>query len=304
MPAENTSKASVQSEPGEPCRILPSGLIAIPAQYAASTLRSSRGLRIPTPGGVCSSLPRKEDDSTPTRCWNGDPEAHCSMGKEAGTVTGPRCVDTHSSSECQVTRTPEAAPPAPPPSGTQPALRSMGKVAGTVSWEERWRQGRTWEERAVELLKGMGWMVVSLANLSSGPQAARGPQLEGATSSLVLPDVLACKEGVSCWFEIKYKASTTYHRNSRRTEVGIPEYLLQHYLGIQKATGIEVRLAFLIGDERALLVANLKDATRTRRIYDGHNMPTPMVFMDVACFTRYELDALEGDAEGKEAGND
>ncbi len=181
----------------------------------------------------------------------------------------------------------------PPRTQSLSASDNVGLLCGTGgrTWDARWLIGRAWEEVAVEALRARKWMTLPTAAISTSSKGAHGPRFEGEVPNdyLTVPDILACKEGKSAWFEIKYKADTTIHRNTGRTEVGIPGRLWGHYMGVERETGIPVVYGFIIGSEKALYLAYQTKVNKHKRVYDGPNMPGAMVFFDIRSFTRIEL---------------
>lgn len=171
----------------------------------------------------------------------------------------------------------ELQKPPPPPSDA----RGMG-------WAEKWEMGRRWELEAMTFLKGRGWFVLPVANLSSGPQASHGPRMEGLHSAYTVPDVLASKQGKTCWFEIKFKHALSYHRLTGKNEVGIPTSLVKHYGSLQKETGISVVLMFLVPSATSFdaYLSTLDRALKKSRHYDGPNMPQAMTFFQIDSFTK------------------
>lgn len=177
-----------------------------------------------------------------------------------------------------------------------PACLGTVAICGTGgrSWEDRWKMGRIWEEAALEMLRSRGWMTLPVASISTGPEAARGPMFQGVGSEyLSAPDVLACKDGKSAWFEIKYKADTTLHRNTGRTEVGIPARLWGHYMGVAKETGLPVVLSFVVGSSSTVLLGEIGHVSKTKRSYRGPNMPNEMLFFDVRRFKQLPIEVVE-----------
>lgn len=147
------------------------------------------------------------------------------------------------------------------------------------TWEEKWAEGRQYEEEAMRILMREGYMVLPVANLSGGPHAPTGPSIEGEKRRLAAPDILAFKDGKPTWVEVKYKEARSFYRNGNRWEVGIPTGQMRGYLEVEKATGIPVTLAVITGDTESLHVARLKDTCLSSREYEGPGMPVRMTFL-------------------------
>jgi hypothetical protein len=71
------------------------------------------------------------------------------------------------------------------------------------------------------------------------------PHLDGNGQRLTAPDILACKEGVYSWFEIKLKECAPLHRISKTYVTGLPLRNWQHYHIISEATASPVWLVFI-----------------------------------------------------------
>lgn len=72
----------------------------------------------------------------------------------------------------------------------------------------------------------------------------KGPQLFAASGDLVLPDLLAFRDGNIQWFEAKHKTCFTWHRISRQWVTGIDLRHYNEYREVAEKTSIPVWLLF------------------------------------------------------------
>jgi hypothetical protein len=126
-----------------------------------------------------------------------------------------------------------------------------------------------------------GWHVLPAYDYA-GQGERKAPRLEGLPTSLVVPDLLAARQGVSAWFEVKLKTHADYTYLTGRQETGIALRLWNHYLEVQALTGLRVWLVFVHEDEDEVRAGDLAslavgtclhgDGLPTMRIYDGGKM--------------------------------
>ena len=72
----------------------------------------------------------------------------------------------------------------------------------------------------------------------------KGPQLFSATQNLVLPDLLAFRDGKVIWFEAKHKTCFTWHRITRRWVTGVDLRHYGEYQEVAQKTELPVWLMF------------------------------------------------------------
>jgi hypothetical protein len=72
----------------------------------------------------------------------------------------------------------------------------------------------------------------------------KGPQLFTQHCDLVLPDLLAFREGKAVWFEAKHKTCFSWYRIGRRWVTGIDLRHYAEYLEVAKVTSLPVWLLF------------------------------------------------------------
>ena len=91
-----------------------------------------------------------------------------------------------------------------------------------------------------EHLKNEGFWVFT-TEFSGGDRA---PLMESVLRQYVLPDLQACKGGLSRWIEVKSKQSASKHRNSGTLQTGCFIRHFTDYLAIEQATGIPGWIGF------------------------------------------------------------
>jgi len=109
-------------------------------------------------------------------------------------------------------------------------------------------------EQAVSAwLQRRGGMVLPAYDYS-GFQDDKAPRLLALLpqDSLVLPDLLTACHGRCVWVEVKLKASASFTRLTQRLETGLSRRLWNHYLAVEKTTGIPVWLFFVHEQEREM----------------------------------------------------
>lgn len=73
----------------------------------------------------------------------------------------------------------------------------------------------------------------------------KGPQLFSASVDLVLPDLLAFKDGKMQWFEAKHKKCFTWHRATQKWTTGLDIRHYTEYQEVYKKTKLPVWILFL-----------------------------------------------------------
>lgn len=117
-----------------------------------------------------------------------------------------------------------------------------------------------WEKAfASYLVQERGWHVLPTCNLHDGYQHA--PKFNGAARNLIVPDLLAAREGTMRWFEVKQKSHADWHRQSQRHVTGLPIHCWDDYLRVQDITGIEVVVVFIHAEEGLVCGGTLKELT-------------------------------------------
>jgi hypothetical protein len=99
----------------------------------------------------------------------------------------------------------------------------------------------------------------------SGLGKGKAPKLAGASRSLVTPDLLVAREGMTTWVEVKWKTSATLHKTSGSVDTGIERRLWDHYSEVERVTGIPVWIVFVHQTEREIRgepISTLKSCAR------------------------------------------
>jgi hypothetical protein len=110
------------------------------------------------------------------------------------------------------------------------------------SFERSLAFGRVGESVISRWLQGRGHLVFPAYEKELG--AGKGPQLFSAAGDLVLPDLLAFRDGAVRWFEAKHKTCFTWHRLSGRWTTGIDLRHYGEYQEVMHRTGAPVWLLF------------------------------------------------------------
>ena len=103
--------------------------------------------------------------------------------------------------------------------------------------------GQQGEKTVSEWLQGRGHMVFPAYEKEGGEY--KGPQLFSKSGDLVLPDLLAMRDGKAIWFEVKRKTCFAWHRKSRKWHTGIDLHHYEQYKEVAARTEFPVWLVFL-----------------------------------------------------------
>lgn len=88
-----------------------------------------------------------------------------------------------------------------------------------------------------------GYYTLPVFDCNQGGQ--RAPMLYRNKDSWATPDILASKDGVWAWFEIKLKDYAPLHRISGTYVTGLPLRNWQHYLHIREVTSTPIWMIFI-----------------------------------------------------------
>ena len=120
-------------------------------------------------------------------------------------------------------------------------------------FDKRLAEARLYEVGFAAWLTRCEWSVVAMYDFSGSEEKdQKPPKLKASKPEdfLTLPDLLACKNGVSKWFEVKTKFGRTFGRISREYETGLSLRHFLDYRKVKKRSGLEVWLAFIhVADE-------------------------------------------------------
>lgn len=116
----------------------------------------------------------------------------------------------------------------------------------------------------------------------SGLGEDKSPRLYHLDEHLVIPDLLAFRDGRGVWVECKWKTSATLHRITNTRCTGMSRRHFEHYRRVKAVSGHDVRIVFihvaegeLRGDEIDALAATVHHE------YEGDKMGwSGMVFWD------------------------
>lgn len=153
---------------------------------------------------------------------------------------------------------------------------------------KEWELGQ-WGELVIRRwLTQRGYWVVPASLIDNGGAPALETWLEEHIS---LPDLIAGRNGVSFWVEVKTKTKSVPHGHRQRDEHGVDERNWQDYLKAQEITGIRGLLAIVQLQPERLLVNGLDEVAVSAFLYDGPNVPAPRRFFDVRRFEWFEYGA-------------
>lgn len=102
--------------------------------------------------------------------------------------------------------------------------------------------GRVGENAISVWLQSRGHSIFPAYDIEK-PQG-KGPQLFSESGALVLPDLLAFKDGKMQWFEAKHKTCFTWHRLTQKWTTGIDIRHYEEYQEVAIKTKIPVWLLF------------------------------------------------------------
>jgi hypothetical protein len=119
---------------------------------------------------------------------------------------------------------------------------------------------RVEEKRVASWLMKRGWRILPVYDFS-GLQEDKAPKLQAysASDSLVLPDLLCARAGVTKWVEVKWKTDASMTTITRRLETGISLRLWRNYIAASDVSGIEVWIAFVHKNQHHLTLNSLSE---------------------------------------------
>lgn len=109
----------------------------------------------------------------------------------------------------------------------------------TYAGSPEWDLAERGEARVRRWLFAEGFAVVRLAAIEEGG----APMLRYTGGHAVLPDLLAFRNGLGRWVEVKTKTAAVEWRKTGEVRHGIEEHLWPSYGRVQHLTGIEVWIA-------------------------------------------------------------
>lgn len=102
--------------------------------------------------------------------------------------------------------------------------------------------GQLGESVISKWLQGRGHAVFPAYQVEQ--HAGKGPQLFTASGDLVLPDLLAFKQGRAIWFEAKHKTCFAWNRTRREWVTGVDLRHYREYQEVAERTSVPVWLLF------------------------------------------------------------
>jgi len=91
----------------------------------------------------------------------------------------------------------------------------------------------------------------------TGLKDDKAPRLKGENQSLVVPDLLAAKNGLFSWFEIKLKQQADLYRKTNVLETGLALRHWKHYQEVKRLTGTLVNIIFIHEKEQEIRCGEL-----------------------------------------------
>ena len=117
-----------------------------------------------------------------------------------------------------------------------------------------------WEQAFAKFLAAeRGWHVLPTCDLHGN--YAYAPHFASAAGDLIVPDLLAARDGEMKWFEVKHKSHADWHRNSHQYVTGLPAHHWDAYLRVQELTHTDVVIVFIHAEEGLVVGGTLKELT-------------------------------------------
>jgi len=118
------------------------------------------------------------------------------------------------------------------------------------------RLGLWGEDIVIEYLKELGYLVLQTSEIYS-VKTNTAARMSGIDCNIIVPDILACRNGKTSWVEVKVKESPVLYRKEGQYTHGIDTYKFHDYLKVQKNTGIGVDVYIVEVVTQKLLCAPL-----------------------------------------------
>lgn len=138
-------------------------------------------------------------------------------------------------------------------------------VQAQSKFQQELARGRTYEVAVSRWLQDCGYYTLPVFDFTGlGREFAPhidGIRADGTLERLIVPDVLACKDGVWTWFEVKLKNRADLHRASNTLVTGLPLRNWDHYRAVQKVTLTSVLIIFIHLSEGEVLAGNINAMT-------------------------------------------
>lgn len=105
----------------------------------------------------------------------------------------------------------------------------------------------------------------------SGLANNKPPKLISKVKGLVIPDLLAYKEGDGAWFEIKLKTEAVLHRKTQTIVTGLPYRHWLDYQQVHTVTGLPIWIVFIHENEQIVKTCDINKAPISH-IFEGDKM--------------------------------
>ncbi len=99
----------------------------------------------------------------------------------------------------------------------------------------------------------------------------KAPRLVSGGQKLVVPDILAFRQGKGAWFEIKLKERADLYRATNTRETGLPYRHYKDYTRIAQLTGLPVWVIFIHEKEQVVKTGEIAKLPISH-VYDGDKM--------------------------------
>ena len=148
-------------------------------------------------------------------------------------------------------------------------------VQAQSKFQQELARGRAYEVAVTRWLQDCGYYTLPVFDFNGlGDGFAPhldGLQADGTPVQLIAPDILACKDGVWTWFEVKLKEQADLHRVSSTLVTGLPLRNWEHYQAVQQATRTSVLIVFVHLAEGEVRAGNISAMT-PHHIHSGSTM--------------------------------
>jgi len=143
-------------------------------------------------------------------------------------------------------------------------------MPATSFFEAQRERSKVYEMQFGGYLRQRGYYVLPTYDYS-GLGDKKAPALHGKNESLVIPDLLAWRDGRAVWFEIKLKEHADFNRVRQHAVTGFSLRHYRHYQRVKAETAAPVYIIFVHLAEQCIKYGEL-DALPISHIYDGEKM--------------------------------
>lgn len=139
-----------------------------------------------------------------------------------------------------------------------------------MKFEDSVALGREYEIAVSKFLQRRGWSVLPAYDYS-GKGDSKAPRLMNMEGGLVVPDLLACRNGKTRWFEVKWKTRADFTRMTQRMETGVDGRLYQHYRQVKHQSGQQVWIVFVHIEEQQVRANEIGELDKIVRYSPNFN---------------------------------